>query len=303
MHSVISRRFAYAAATFGSSLALAGAIALAALAARADGGARGSEPRFPYDIELDESHRFFLFGEEVLGPLRFDYSHGVLSVNARAIDPPPEQPPREPKAHPDSTLRILFGGIPLVRECVARGEPWNDCVRAFSARQDSMVMRVADRWRSLRVSGARDPASASAAEQHAWSDSALALLDAEIVGDLTAARAQSSISAEGLLQFPVPGSAMQMLTVFLDHRSSGRRDFAGPLTREQAFDRVIRCSRFLAHRRPAIYIISRGGDVGATGENAAQILQEIAAVQADPNLTPKRLSGGQAYEFRAFVSR
>ncbi len=303
MHSVMSRRFAYAAATFGCSLALASAIALAALAARADGVASRSEPQFPYDIEIDASHRLFLFGEEIAGPLRFDYASGELTVNARSVFPLPDSPPREPKAHPDSTLRMLFGGIPHVRDCVARGETWNNCVRAFSVRQDSMVMRVANRWRSLRSGRADSAGSASSAEQRAWSDSALALLDAEIVGDVAAARARSSISAEGLLQFPVPGSAMQMVAVFLDHRSSDRRDIAGPLTREQAFDRVIRCARFLTHRRPAIYIISRGGDVGAIGESAARILQEIATVKSDPSFRPKRLSGGQTYEFRASVSR
>jgi len=291
MHSVMSRRLAYAGATIGCSVALAGAIALAALVASADEAARRVEPRFPYVIDIDRDHRFFLYGEELLGPLRFEFAEGVLSVNARRLFPPPPALARAAPARSDSTLRAAFGGVPLVRACVADGGTWSGCVRAFTARQDSMIGRIGARWRDLGEGGG------------ARADSALLLLDAEVVGEVAAARARSDISADGVLRFPVPGLPMDIVTIDIDSPFGATRAIPDSLTLAAAFARVTQCMRFLTHRRPAVYLVSRGGDAAATGGRAAEFLAEIDAVRADPEFQPKRLSGGQADEFRAIASR
>lgn len=308
MHSANSRRLAYAVATFGSSVLLAGAIAFAAFVARADPGARRPDVRFPYVIELDADHRFFLYGEELAGPLRFELDAGALRVNARALFPPPAAPARPAREQPEGALRTAFGNVPLVSECVARGGTWSDCVRAFTARQDSMTRRIGRRWRELGdARGAAAPGNDRAADEpaavRARSDSALVWLDPAVVGEIEAARAQSSIDAHGVLRFPVPGSAIGLVTIDVDSPFGATRAVPESLTVAAAAARVMQVARFLTHRRPAIYVVSRGGDAAATGARAREFLAEIDAVKADPNFQPKRLSGGQADEFRAFAAR
>jgi hypothetical protein len=75
------------------------------------------------------------------------------------------------------------------------------------------------------------------------------------------------------------------------------------LSEEEAARRVRRYARFLEAPRPALFIVSRAGDVGAAGRQTRAFLDEIASLRANPSFQPRHLTGGQADEMRAFGSR
>lgn len=276
------------------SLLVAAACALAIAApARAD-GAPPSGRDFPYTIALSADHRFFLHGEELIGSLTFEYHDGALTVNDRTLfAPPPDSLPK--RAHPDSAMLQLWGGVPYVRDCISRGESIASCAERFAAKRDSMTQRIIRAWDARRSGRSAESAGVPA---EAIEDP-LILLDPDVVGDVAAARELAELR-DHALSFPIPGSFIRTWRVLFQGPLSGKPP---QLSREGAILKLTRYSQFLEQPKPAICVVGRSGEMAAIGAEAVAAFAEIDSLRSNSAYDPSGPIRGFAHEIRARSSR
>lgn len=278
-----------------TSLVVAMAMMLAvAMPARSD-DPPSSGRSFPYTIALSADHRFFLRGEELTGSITFEYRDEALSVNDRPLlaEPPDSLPKR---VYPDSLILALWGGVPFVRDCIARGGSIASCAERFDAKRDSMTQRIIRAW-DARRSGHDFESAGVPAEAI---EDPLILLDPDVVGDVAAARKTSELR-DHALTFPIPGSLMRTWHVlFQGPRSAGPPPGLGL---EGAIMQLTRYAQFLEQPKPAIFIVASSGEMGAIGAEAVQAFAEIDSLRSNPAYQPKGPIRGFAREIRAHASR
>jgi hypothetical protein len=276
------------------SLLLAIAMMLAIVANARSDDPEPSGRRFPYTIALSADHRFFLHGEELTGAITFEYRNEALTVNGRRLlAAPPDSLSK--RAQPDSVLLERWGGVPYVRECIARGESIASCTERFGAKRDSMIQRILRAWDARRSGLGAESAGVPA---EALEDP-LILLDPDVVGDVAAAREASELR-DHALRFPIPGSSTRTWHVLFQGPTSAGAPW---LSREGAILKLTRYAQFLEQPKAAIFIVGRSGEMGAIGADAIEASAEIDSLRANPAYQPKGPIRGFAREIRPHASR
>ncbi len=281
-----------------ASLAFGLAGCFFALPSTATTDAHSQGSRFPYTVTLEIDNHFFLYGEEVSGPLIFTYTPGAMWVNGTQVLPRPAPFPPPPLT--DGQMLEVWGDVPFVKECMKDGRGVRECSEALYAKKKAMIDAIGRVWRQLRddLIAVRDslPKDDSAGQWRAISDSALSAIDPDVVGDTAIARAKMRINEYGNFWLPIPGIGVPLLV-----------DISAPppppsppdsLTEEKAFIELRSFAMFLERPEPGIVIISRGTQTCANGAKAVEVFEEIGRVKADPDLVSHILSRSETLEFR-----